>query len=72
MGNNIQRIERETFKQIFRNHWEAFQQRYHRYQREEVHASIEKMLRGGDPASGYNTDLFIRRMVRRGSRGTSS
>jgi len=72
MGNNIQRIDKETFKQIFRNHWEAFQQRYHRYQREEVHEGIEKMLGGGDPASSYVTDLFIRRMVRRGGRGASS
>lgn len=57
MGMTIPRVDKETFKQIFRDHWEAFQQRYPRYLQTEVHEVIEKMLGCGDPASGYTTYL---------------
>jgi hypothetical protein len=52
MGNKTPRVDKATFKQTFRDHWEAFQQRYPGYQQREVHEVIEKMLGCGDPASG--------------------
>jgi Putative transposase/Transposase zinc-binding domain len=55
MTPNRQRVDKATFKQIFRDHWETFQQRYPRYQQPEVQTVIEKMLGCGDPASGYVT-----------------
>jgi Putative transposase/Transposase zinc-binding domain len=55
MTHTRQRVDKATFKQIFRDHWEPFQQRYPRYQQPEVQTVIEKMLGCGDPASGYIT-----------------
>lgn len=43
MGDNRQRVDKATFKQIFRDHWAAFQQRYPRYQQRDVQTVIEKM-----------------------------
>jgi hypothetical protein len=57
MGHNRPRVDKATCKQIFRDHWEAFQQRYPRYQQREVREVIDKMLGGGDPASGSITSL---------------
>jgi hypothetical protein len=53
MGHNRQRVDTATFKQIFRDHWEAFQQRFPRYQQRDVQVVIDKMLGCGDPATGY-------------------
>ena len=55
MTPNRQRVDKATFKQIFRDHWETFQQCYPRYQQPEGQTVIEKMLGCGDPASGYIT-----------------
>ena len=57
MGHNVQRVDKATFKQIFRDHWEPFQQRYPRYRQRDVQAVIGKMLGCGDPTSGYLTYL---------------
>jgi hypothetical protein len=57
MADNRQRVDKATFKQIFRDHWETFQQRYPRYQQAEVCDVVVKMLGCGDPASGYITYL---------------
>ena len=49
------RVDKATFKQIFRDHGEAFWQRYgHRF-RPEVRDVVAKMLGCGDLASGYST-----------------
>jgi hypothetical protein len=53
MRHNRQGVDKATFKQIFRDPWEPFQQRYPRYRQPEVQAVIDKMLGCGDPASGY-------------------
>jgi Transposase zinc-binding domain len=55
MTHDSRRVDKATFKQIFRDHWESFQQRYPRYQQPEVQTVIEKMLGCGEPASGYIT-----------------
>jgi hypothetical protein len=49
------RVDKATFKQIFRDYGEAFWQRYGHYFRAEVPEVVEKMLGCGDPASGYST-----------------
>jgi len=55
MTHDRQRVDTTPFKQIFRDHWETFQQRSPRYQQPEVQTVIEKMLGCGEPASGYIT-----------------
>ena len=57
MGHNLRRVDTGTFKQIFRDHWVAFPQRYPRYQQRDVQAVIDKRLGCGDPASGSITSL---------------
>ncbi len=49
------RVDKATFKQIFRDYGEAFWQRYGHYFRAEVPEVVEKMLGCGDPTSGYST-----------------
>jgi len=44
MAHNRQRVDKDTFKQIFRDHWGPFQQRHPRYQDRHVQAVIDKML----------------------------
>jgi len=51
------RVDKETFKQIFRDHWEVFWQRDGHHLRPEVPEVVEKMLGCGDPASGYSIYL---------------
>jgi len=55
MATTIQRVDKDTFKQIFRDHWEAFTQHQPRYQDRPVQAVIDKMLGCGTPESGYTT-----------------
>jgi hypothetical protein len=55
MATTIQRVDKDTFKQIFRDHWEAFTQHQPRYQDRHVQAVIDKMLGCGTPESGYTT-----------------
>jgi hypothetical protein len=57
MATTIQRVNKDTFKQIFRDHWEPFQQRHPRYRDRHVQAVIDKMLGCGTPESGYTTYL---------------
>ena len=57
MATTIQRVDKDTFKQIFRDPWGPFQQRYPRYQDRHVQAVIDKMLSCGTPESGYTTSL---------------
>ena len=57
MATTRQRVDKDTFKQIFRDHWEPFQQRHPRYQDRHVQAVIEKMLGCGTVEAGYTTYL---------------
>ena len=57
MAPTRQRIDKDTFKQIFRDHWRPFQQGHPRYQDRHVQAVIDKMLGCGTPESGYTTYL---------------
>lgn len=50
-----QKIDKETFKQIFRDHWEEFKQYYPLYQDDYIQKVIDKMLGCGDPSNGYIT-----------------
>ena len=44
-------VGKETFKQIFREHWGEFVEQYPRYKEKDI--VVEKMLGCGDPANGY-------------------
>src|SRR2546426_3665334 len=57
MATTRQRVDKDTFKQIFRDHWEPFQQGHPRYQDRHVQAVIDKMLGCGTLESGYTTYL---------------
>ena len=57
MALTTQRVDKDTFKQIFRDHWETFQQRQSRYQDRHVQAVIDKMLSCGTLEAGYTTYL---------------
>jgi Transposase zinc-binding domain len=57
MAPTRQRVDQDTFKQIFRDHWETFQQQHPRYQERQVQAAREKMLGCGPPEAGYTTYL---------------
>jgi hypothetical protein len=52
-----QRIDKDTFKQIFRDHWAPFQQPQPRYQARHVQAVIDQMLGCGTLEAGYTTSL---------------
>ncbi len=52
MAHNRQRVDKDTFKQIFRDHWGPFQQRHPRYQGRHVQAVIDKMLGCGTLEAG--------------------
>jgi len=51
------RVDKATFKQLFRDHWEVFWQRHSHDLGAEVPEVVAKMLGCGDPASGYSTYL---------------
>src|SRR5256885_6701028 len=57
MAHNRQRVDKDTFKQIFRDHWGPFQQRHPRYQDRHVQAVIDKRLGCGTLEAGYTTYL---------------
>ena len=57
MATTRQRVDKDTFKQIFRDHWGPFQQRHPRYQDRHVQAVIDKMLGCGTLEAGYTTYL---------------
>jgi Transposase zinc-binding domain len=57
MAPTRQRVAKDTFKQIFRDHWRPFQQRHPRYQDRHVQTVIDKMLGCGTPESGSTTYL---------------
>ena len=42
-------ISKETFKQIFRDHWPLFKERHRRYDTPYYETVIQKMLNCGDP-----------------------
>ena len=52
MATTRQRVDKDTFKQIFRDHWEPFQQGPPRYQERPVQAVINTRLGCGTPESG--------------------
>ncbi len=44
----------DTFKQIFRDHWETFKAKYPRFDTPDYHVAVQKMLACGDPEKmGY-------------------
>jgi len=43
-------IDKNTFKQIFRDHWDDFKSVYPRFDTEDYNTSVQKMLDCGDPA----------------------
>ncbi|MCP4648889.1 MAG: transposase [PVC group bacterium] len=47
------KVEKNVFKQIFRDHWEEFQENKPRYQTEYYSKTIKKMLGCGDIANGH-------------------
>src|SRR5262245_41233684 len=57
MATTMQRVNKDTFKQIFRDHWEPFQQGHPRYQDRHVQAVIDNMLGCGTVEAGYTTYL---------------
>jgi hypothetical protein len=57
MATTRQRVDKDTFKQLFRDHWGPFQQGHPRYQDRHVQAVIEKMLGCGTLEAGYTTYL---------------
>src|SRR5215471_2535482 len=57
MATTRQRVDKDTFKQIFRDHWGPFQQGHPRYQDRHVQAVIDKMLGCGTVEAGYTTYL---------------
>jgi len=57
MAPTRQRVAKDTFKQIFRDHWRPFQQRHPRYQARHVQTVIDKRLGCGTPESGSTTYL---------------
>src|SRR5262245_8161573 len=57
MATTRQRVDKNTFKQIFRDHWGPFQQGHPRYRDRPVQGGIDKMLGCGTPESGYTTYL---------------
>ena len=57
MATTRQRVDKDTFKQICRDHWRPFQQHQSRYQDRHVQAVIDKMLGCGTLEAGYTTYL---------------
>ncbi len=57
MAHNRQRVDKDTFKQIFRDYWVPFQQRHPRYQDRHVQAVIDTMLGCGTMEAGSTTYL---------------
>ena len=57
MATTKQRVDTDTCKQIFRDHWATFQQRHPRYQERHVQAVIDNMLGCGTLEAGYTTYL---------------
>jgi hypothetical protein len=48
-------VDKETFKQIFRDHWPEFKDKYPRYKAPEYDEVVQKMLDCGDPEKmGYS------------------
>jgi hypothetical protein len=57
MATTRQRIDKDTFKQILRDHWEPFQQHQPRSQERHVPAVIDHRLGGGTLEVGSTTSL---------------
>src|SRR5215813_8909913 len=57
MAPTRQRVDKNTFKQSFRDHWRPLQQGPPRYPDRHVQAVIDKMLGCGTPESGYTSYL---------------
>ena len=51
--NKKQKIDKETFKQIFRDHFEEFQKQNPRYNNDYYDEVIEKMINCAEEDSGY-------------------
>lgn len=55
MGSFRQWFDRDKLKEIFRTHWECFQERFCRYRSGRYDEAVQKMLGCGDPKNGYAT-----------------
>ena len=53
--NKQQRIDKQTFKQIFRDHFKEFQDKYPRYKDEDIEEVVQKMLDCAEEENGYAT-----------------
>ena len=53
--NKSQKIDKQTFKDIFRDHFGDFVMRYPRYQAEHIRDVVERMLGCAEEESGYAT-----------------
>jgi hypothetical protein len=42
-------VDADTFKQIFRDHWDAFQARYPTFDTLDYNTAVQKMLDCGEP-----------------------
>jgi hypothetical protein len=55
MGSYKEWFDRDKLKEIFREHWQSFKDRYTRYRSERYEEAVEKMLGCGDPENGFAT-----------------
>ena len=55
MGSYKEWFDRDKLKEIFREHWQSFKDRYARYRSERYEEAVEKMLGCGDPENGFAT-----------------
>jgi hypothetical protein len=55
MATTRQRVDKDSCKQIFRDHWEPFQPHQPRYQERHVQAVIDKRLGCGTLEAGSTT-----------------
>jgi len=55
MGSYKEWFNRDKLKEIFREHWQSFKNRYARYRSERYEEAVEKMLGCGDPEKGFAT-----------------
>lgn len=52
--NNERHINKESFKEIFRDHWPDFKKKYCRYNTKYYEVIVKKMLNCGEVLSGYS------------------
>ena len=53
MIKDKRRIDKETLREIFRDHWDAFKRKHPSYDNAEYDEVVKKMLGCGTPENGY-------------------